>query len=550
MKKLNKIFQSIIYLLLFAAFMLLSSNVFALTAGQTYTIILSKVNSDGTVTDLSGTTATADLDGKIDFSFSNVPTSPDTFFLVLTVKDSSDVVRRAFVPAPPAGGNGQLGVNNLSTTQTNMILQAMSGAGTDDPIVVAYGLILTRSPNLSDDDINNIAILGQRAIMNGFETFLTDNGVTQSQLNTFKQKLIYNQPNKDLTNFTALFKSAVDNPDQAEDDMAKAAGLIADIFIDAGLAAGIDLGLINAAHDAAGYVVESDPEAIAAFIGLSQYKASIEQAMSNFFMRIAAVKVKTRYMNALNALNASGDQVNRFNSAVQTLMSTMEILDKQYAPYFMDPENNPMDEATKNAIDTAYRNAFDSFEQAIRSTNSEITDMRNNISAATGIPVEDLSDVGTYRDFNDQTVNWPIPQVVAVNWVASILQTGGDLVYDRATVASAIPVPANMNWLNNPSFPDGSGSRYDYASEEGMPSSYAALLGMQEDMMIAEFARHSIWDGGEQPTRQQERDAELAYKNNVGLIADSLTGTTDGLTAISDAQKKALLMMTEHPSLF
>jgi hypothetical protein len=104
-------------------------------------------SSDGSVTEMDSTTATADADGKIGFSFSSVPTSPDTNFLVLSLLDASDtVVRKSFVPAPPAGGTGELGLNELSTVQTNMILAALAAAGTDDPIVVAYGLILTRSP--------------------------------------------------------------------------------------------------------------------------------------------------------------------------------------------------------------------------------------------------------------------------------------------------------------------------------------------------------------------------------------------------------------------
>lgn len=540
----SKHFYSLIAgVILFAVLILTAAQANALTTGGTYSVILSKVNSNGTVSEVSSTSATADSNGKISFSFSSVPTSPDTYFLVLTVKDSNNtVVRKSFLPAPPENSSGQLGANELSTTQTDMILQALAGAGTDDPIVVAYGLILTRTPNLSANDITNIAVLGKVAIMNGFETFLTSNGVSSAQLLTFKQKLVYNQPNKDLSNFTTLFKSAVDNPSQSSDEMAKAAGLMADIFIDAGIAADIDLSLIQAAHDAAGDVVQNNPTAAAAFAGISSGTSStIDAAMSSFFIRIAAVKVKTSYTNALNTLNASGAQVTQFNTAVQNMVTSMENIDKTYAQYFENPAL--LTDDIKNAMNAAYQAAFTTFQSAIADTNGNIATMKTNIASAMGMSVDSLpSDLGTYRDYNGNTVNWPIPQVVAMNYVASIISAGGGLSYDRSTVAAGMPVPSNMSWLNG-----NTGTRTDYVGM-GMPVSFAALMGLQEDVQIAENTRWSIYSGG-QPTREQEKAAKLAFNTNIDLIISSLSGTTDGSTAISDEIKEALVKMMEHPSL-
>jgi hypothetical protein len=535
--KESRLFWSLVQIAFFVSgFFFYPVNAGALTAGDTYTITLSKVNSDGSVTEQSSTTATADSDGKITFSFSSVPTSPATNFLVLSLTDASDaVVRKSFVPAPPAGETGQLGLNELSTVQTNMILAALAAAGTDDPIVVAYGLILTRSPNMSDDEVQAVATLGRLCIQQGFEDMLLSNGVTAAQLSTFKQKLVYNQPNKDLSNFTALFKSAVDNPAQATDDMNLAAGLIADIFIDAGVASGIDLSLILAAHDAAGMVIDTNAEAGAAFAAFSSATGStINQSMTNFFMRIQAVKLKASYTNAFAVLNASGAQVTRFNTAVQAMISAMQDLDKLYGQYYEDP--SLMDDTIKTQMDNAFSTVFETFQTAIAATDDEITDMKNAIATALGIPVGDLSDVGSYRNRDGATVNWPIPQVVATNWVANILQAGGELTYDRATVAAALPVPDNMAWLNS-----GSGTRNDFSA---MPSSFAALMGMQEDMQIAEMTRNSI----EEPTAQERQDANLAYAEDVALIMSSLSGTTDGATDISADEKEALVKMVEHPS--
>jgi hypothetical protein len=427
-----------------------------------------------------------------------------------------------------------------------MILAALAAAGTDDPIVVAYGLILTRSPNMSDDEVQAVATLGRLCIQQGFENMLLSNGVTAAQLAAFKQKLIYNQPNKDLGNFTALFKSAVDNPAQATDDMNLAAGLIADIFIDAGVAAGIDLSLILAAHDAAGMVIDSNAEAGAAFASFGAATGScIDQSMSNFYMRIQAVKLKACYTSAFTILNASGAQVTRFNTAVQTMMSSMQDLDKLYGQYYEDP--SLMDSTIQAEMDAAFSSVFETFQANIAATNDEITAMKSAIAAVLGITVGDLPpDVGTYINYDGDPVNWPIPQVVATNWIASILQAGGGLTYDRATVAAALPVPDNMTWLN------GTGVRSDFVGS-GMPASFAALMGMQEDMQIAEMTRNYIWDGsnpstGGNPSAEQRQDANVAYADDVALITGSLSGTTDGITAISADQKEALVKMVEHPN--
>lgn len=547
MKASSKTIRFITGMILIALLLFTGATANALTVGETYSVTLSKVNSNGTTTDVGTTSAVADANGKITFSFSSVPMFPDTFFLVLTVKDSLDAVqRRSFSPAPPAGGTGQLGANSLSTVQANMILKSLLLAGTDDPIVVAYGLILTRADNLDDTDLNNVATLGKTAIMVGFESFLTSNGVSAAKLTLFKQKLIYNQPNKDLSNFTTLFKSAVDNPGQASDDMALAAGLIADIFIDAAIAADIDLGLIVGAHDSAGEVVDGNQDALDAFNAFgADHQASIQQAMGSFFMRIAAIKVKSSYSDALNTLNASGTQIDTFNAAVATMMTTMENLDKQYSQYYDDP--SLMTQQIRNQMDTAYQGAFSTFQTAIAASGQDITDMKGNIADAfTGISVGDLpADFGTYLDFDGvTTVNWPIPQVVATNWVASIITASGDLAYDRTTVAASLPVPSNMGWLN------GSGVRTDF-TVGGPPPSFAALMGIQEDMMIAENTRWDIFDEGQtQPTRAEEKAAELTYKTNKYLIMNNLSGTTNGTTSITDAQKEALILMMEHPSLF
>ena len=75
-----------------------------LTPGETYTVSLGYLNSDGTVTeDVSTTTAIADDNGKITFTFQNVPNQSTCNFLLLSIEESDGTtIRRAIAPSPPA----------------------------------------------------------------------------------------------------------------------------------------------------------------------------------------------------------------------------------------------------------------------------------------------------------------------------------------------------------------------------------------------------------------------------------------------------------------
>ncbi|HKJ21999.1 MAG TPA: hypothetical protein VKA13_02840, partial [Gammaproteobacteria bacterium] len=93
----------------------LNTAVAALTPGASYTVVLSKFNSDGTVSAVSSTSATADSNGKISFSLSDVPNAPATNFVLLQVKDANgNVVRQGIAAAPPAGSTNLVGINDLS----------------------------------------------------------------------------------------------------------------------------------------------------------------------------------------------------------------------------------------------------------------------------------------------------------------------------------------------------------------------------------------------------------------------------------------------------
>ncbi|MFQ5642947.1 MAG: hypothetical protein ACE5FQ_04520 [Thiogranum sp.] len=526
----------------------------ALTAGESYTVVVSQINSDGSLTSLSSTSATADSNGKIAFSLSSLPDADQTNFVLLEVKDSSgNVVRQGIAPAPGPDETNDVGVNPLSDVQAEALRATMTGNNTDNPLAAAFGLVFIRSQNLESADISGLGTMMATAILgnDGMEAFLLANGISQGALDTFKSSIVYNPGTgtKDLSDYVAFFKQAVDNGD--DDDLARAGGLMADILIDAGATAGIDPQLLLAAFNAAGNANGLD----AAMLSLSSgFQNSVNTAVSGFFTRIASVVLKKDYNTALATLGGSQTLIDRFNTAVQTFVTAQQAVDTQYGQYFMDPQGylaaNPgvTEQDVQAALDAAFQAAWNSFQTAIVSTGDEITAMRTVVASAMGTVASDpvILGIGTEMDFDGNIANWPIPQTVAVTWVANTLIAGGNFSYTRDTTA----VPANMqSWLDSDD--DGNngvdGQRHDFTSQ--MPAAFAALMGIMEDVQIVEETRYAIWGTGSEPTPEQQEQARIDFASNLGRLAALIGGTTDGSTAIGADQKKALIKLMVQPSL-
>jgi len=554
----------------------LSASPAALTPNAQYTITIQKMNSNGTTSDDSTTEATTDENGKLTFTLSSLPTNSDCNFIVVIIKDATgQVVRKGFVPAPPAGSTNLLGVNTLSTAQTNAVLAAAEVAQTDDPIAVAFILVLLRSPEATEEDARTLALLGKEAILgdNGFEGFLLSNGITATQLETFKSRLIYNPDSakKTIADLMARFKTAVDqaaagNTDAATKEMQKAGGFMADVFLDAGEAAGIDLTMIQAAHDAAGVVAQNDTNRARMLSITPAVRRSIEQAMSSFFQRLASIKIKSEYIKALTTLGASGAQVDRFLTAVNDMMTCNATIEETYGEYFMNPDayvtaNGTTHEAVQQAIGQAFNACFQTFSTAMGGTDDDINQMRSNI--LTAFQKEDPnfsssyfpSDFGTYRDFSGTTKNWPIPQVVMVNWIASIINAGGSLTYTRDTLDLPSTMAAWMGTCSDPQYfmreaCEGNGGTWapGRRTYNTPSSSFTAYLGLMEDVQIIEFTRYGIYKDGP-PTREQEKEARLLFQQRLEATAGRISGTTNGSTAISTAQKMAIIKLLMQPSM-
>ncbi len=525
----------------------------ALTAGASYSVVVSRINPDGTLQALTSTSTTADANGKIQFSLSSLPSaSSSVHFLLLQVKDGNgQVVRQGIAPAPSASGTNQVGINPLSHVQAEALLGSMQSNHTDDPLAAAFGLVFVRSANLAASDIGGLGQMMATAIRGtgGLEDFLRQHGVSTAALATFKDRIIDNPTSgsKDLSDYVAYFKHAVDNG--SNDDLAIAGGLMADIMVDAAAAAGIDQQVLLAAFDAAG----SAPGLQAAMGSLSSsFQGAVQAAVSGFETRLSSMVLKKTYSDALATLGGNQALIARFNAGVQAFVQAQQALDTQYGQYFMDPQGylashpGQTEQQIQQAIDTAFQSAWTQFQADIRSKNAEIQTMLTAVANATGMTTSQLQGVGQERDANGNMVNWPIPQTVAVTWVANILNAGGSLSFTRDTT----PVPAPMQqWLDSDDNPSNGidGQRHDFTTQ--MPASFAALMGLMEDVQIVEETRRAIWANNQQPSAAQQEQARVNFANGLAHLASLIGGTTDGTTPISPAQKKALIVLMQQPNL-
>ncbi|MBI4224064.1 MAG: hypothetical protein HY609_03965 [Deltaproteobacteria bacterium] len=514
----------------------LSAKAFSFDANSTFSVTLAKVNANGTTTDITSKSVTSDTDGKISFTFaaSDVPTvdGDGVNFLVITVKNAAgETVRQSVAPAPCSGNTNEVGVNSLSDVQSKAILEGAEAAGTDDPIYASFGFLLLRSSKLSSADRSAIAACGRGAILGSggmIEHLSNTCGASASAMSTFRQKLVCNSDSgtKDLGDYSANFKGAIDNADDTL--MSEAGGFIADVFVDGWNSAGRnDLACMLAAFEAAGTVTEGNSDCLDIS---SAANTIVNQALIAFFQRIAGVKVRREYTTALSALGASGTLVERFNSAVSTFLTSLNDIFDAYHDEF---ENQSMTEADQTAMNAFFQTSFNSYISNSRTTSAEISDVKTRFAAALGIDVNDssLNSFGSWRDINGSTVNWPIPQLVQHDWLATILNAGGSLSYTRDTLA----IPSMMQWLN---------SRTTFNSGQ---ATLDAREGLREDVQIIQFTFFSTFSGGGQVTREQEKNAKTLMGQRLEGLLANIGGTQNGTTAITDAQKRALIRTMLEP---
>lgn len=532
----------------------------ALTVGETYTITVQALNSDGSLADASSsTTATADSDGKISFTLSSVPDNSSCNFLVVTVKDSGGTTaRRSIAPCPNSGEALPMGVSGLTNSQTDALLEAVASAGTDDPILATFGFAIVRSSGISSSELSEMATLCNEGIngTGGFVDYLTDEGVTTSQLASYRGYIVARLADTS-SGYSKLIKDSVDASTDSEklDARGEAASKLLLVLVQAATDAGFSQDRVLEAFNAMGAVVVPLMEAAVASSDISDATAQmIESSIGGGIQKLKADKEIEKYSAALTTLGATGDDVTNYQTAATTLMEAMEAAFKTFEQVFDGEETDAEITAAESTLMSAMNTAFNTFMTDVAASDDRITTMISNIDTAVGEASGLTTSDFQFYTSDGSSVNWPLTMVILVDWVSETLQEGGSLSYTRDTAS----IPSNLQWLGSCSTEgyyssgecEGAGGTWTAArtdfEADGTPASYAALFGVQEDIEVLEFTR---W--GEQESAGEDMEAhstlEKAFSDNVAALADNIGGTTDGSTAISSTLKSALLTLMKSP---
>lgn len=532
----------------------------ALTTGATYTITVDRASSSGAlVSEGITTTAVADSNGKISFSLSGAPTSSTCNFMVINIKDSAGAtVRRSIVPCPASGNTLPLGVSGLTDKQTDALIAALAAAGTDDPVLAVFGFTIVRSEGITASELSYMATFANQGIngTGGFIEHLTNNGVTTAQLAAYRSAIVAALANP-ATGYTRLYKDSVDTTSVTTEleKRGEAAALLLNVLVSSATTAGFPQDRVLEAFNAMGSVVVPLMNQAITDGNISQATGQmINSTVGGGIQKLKAEKLIDKYTEALTTLGASGADVTQYQSAATTLAGTMVAAFQAFEQVFTGTETDTEIAAAESVLNTAMNTAFNAFMTAAASSDARLTTMIANIDNALGVTTGlQISNFQFYKSGGTAS-NWSITMVIPTDWISSLVSAGGSLTYTRDTVV----LPSSMTWVGtcsdsaygdkNPCESNGgtwTAARTDFAGG-GTPASYAALLGLQEDVMIREFTR---W--GDQSSAGSDMSQHVTLEKNFATametLAGNLGGTSDGATAITSAQKSALVTLIQSP---
>jgi len=544
-----------------------------LTAGQAYTISVEKVNSNGTVTTGStslglSTTATADANGKISFSFtSSLPTSSSCNFLVVSIKDSSGTtVRDALAPCPASGGTVPLGVSGVTDKQTDALLSAFLVGATDDPIMAVFGFAIVRSGSMTALDIAAMADVCYQGLYNtgGFIDYLkATRGVTDAQLVTYRSNIIAQLGDAD-TGYTKLMKDAVDST------------VASDSASNRGKAAGQVLKTLITAADGVfekDYIMEAFNSMGAIAVPLMQGKvtagtlsatgaAMVNAGIGGGISKLQADRGLEKYTAAMTLMGASGADLTQFNAAVSALRTAMETAFAQFEDVFAENDSGTNGssatiDSDRSAMEGQMQTAFGAYMTAMAASDARITSMISGIQSVSGVAPD--ANFFKFVQNGGSPVNWPINMVVLAQWGTTIAQASGSLSYTQDTLAIPAALATFMGSCTNAAYAynqsacTGSGGtwtagRRNFASGGYVPSQYpyGHLMNIQQDLMIREFKRFEDQNSAGSSMSARET-LEKNFTDGLGTLAGNITGTTNGATTFTTTQKKAIITLMQSP---
>jgi len=562
MKGLISLPRYITGVLLIAALIFTGTNASALTVGETYTISVEKVNSNGSLSSIGvSTTATADSNGKISFTLTGIPDNSTCNFLVTTIKDSGDTtVRRSIAPCPNPGEALPMGVSGLTNKQTDALIAALSAAGTDDPVLAVFGYAIVRSSAITSSELTFMADLCNQGINNagGFIDYLTSNGVTGAQITSYRSNIITRLANTS-SGYSKLIKDSVDagSSSAALDARGEAASKLLLVLVQAATDAGFSQDRVLEAFNGMGSVVKPlmTQGVIDGDITATTSKM-IDSSIGGGIQKLRADKDMEKYSAALTTLGASGSDVTSYQTAATTLLNAMTAVFQTFEQVFDGTETDTDIQNSQTAMDTAMQTAFGQFMTDTAASNGRLTTMIANIDtalgAATGLQINEFQ----FLQSDGTPVNWPLTMVILTDWISSVVTNGGSVSYTRDTTN----IPAFDKWHGSCSVGGHDnedacvGNAGTWTSERttfgpgglNYPASYATIFGIQEDIMILEFVRWAAQSSAGQDMSAHEA-LEKSFSDSVVALAGNIGGTTDGSTAISSIEKSAIVTLMKSP---
>ncbi|VAX13131.1 hypothetical protein MNBD_GAMMA24-80 [hydrothermal vent metagenome] len=545
--------QYILSLCSMLLFLGIANPAWSLTVGEQYTISIEKINTDGSLTsgDTSlniSTTATADSDGKLSFTFSSgIPDNSSCNFMVVTLSNSSNAVeRRSLIPCPDAGKALPLGVSGVTNNQADTLIAAFAKAGSDDPILAVFGFTIVRSEGITAAELSTLADICYQGIAGtgGFVADMTSKGITSAQLQTYRNKIVslLADPN---TGYSKLLKDSVDVASINDSTLeaakrGEAAAKLLSYLVQAATTAGFSQDRILEAFNAMGAIAVPLITSAQASGNISAATAkSINSSVGGGIQKLKADNAIEKYTQALAALGATGDDLTTFTTAANTLTAAMTAAFEEFDKVFNGSETDTDVNTADSTMTTAINTATAAFSTATAASNARIVSMIANICTAINVSSSTCVPTSNFKVFQSSggTANWPIMMVIPTEWLSTIKTAGGSLSYTRDTVS----IPTDLQTAL------GSSTRTNFGTGgQNIPPPYAELFSIQEDVMIREFVRFAAQASAGQDMSAQNT-VEKAFSDGLQTIAGNISGTSDGSTAITTAQKEALTGLMKSP---
>ncbi len=547
------------------SFGLISPTAQALTVGEVYTISIEKINSDGTLTSGSTSlnltqTATADSDGKLGFSFtSTIPNNSTCNFLVVSITNSSNAVeRRTVLPCPDDGKALAMGVSGVTNSQADAMIEAFSNAANDDPIVATFGFILVRSEGISASEIVFMANLANQGInaTNGYVSDMTSKGVTTTQIASYRKAIISKlaDPN---TGYSKLMKDSVDVASLGDSTLeaakrGEASAKLFSFLVESATTAGFSQDRVIEAFNAMGaIVVPLMATAVADGDLTAATKQSIDSSVGGGLQKLRADVGIEKYSQALTTLGATGADVTTFSSAAATMVTAMSAAFKTFDAVFTGSETDTAVSTANDVLSTAMNTAFTIFKTATAATDARLSTMISNIDTALGGSSGLATSAFKFYNSDGSQTNWPMTMVITTDWLSALKTASGSISYTRDTTAIPSTVTwigtcSNSTYLEKTSCETASATWTSGRTDSSYPTPYKQLFNIQQDIAILEFTRFSSQQSAGSDMSAQNT-LEKALSDGLTVIRGNISGTTNGTTAISTAEKKAIVELMKSP---